>query len=111
MPRVKLKPTEEQRQKVKFLAAVGMRPEDIARYFGVSEKTLLKYYREEIFRGPFEANAKVGRSLLEMATNGRTPVATIHWSKTNGGWSEKRGGDVQPAAVPDFVVALDRKAA
>jgi len=111
MPRKQLKPTEEQRRQVKLLAAVGTPSHDIARYWGVSEKTLSKYYRQELFRGPLEANAKVGQSLYEMATDRKTPVATIYWSKARCGWSEKQGGDVQPATVPDFVVALEKKAA
>jgi AcrR family transcriptional regulator len=111
MPRKKLKPTEEQRRKVKSMAAYGISSRDIARYCGVSEKTLLKYYREEIFRGTLEANAKVVQSLLEMATDGETPVATIYWTKARGGWNENQGEDVQPAAVPDFVAALEKMAA
>jgi len=111
MPRKKLKPTAEQRLRVKSLAAVGIKPKDIARYIEVSEKTLLKYYAKEIFRGPLEANAKVAQSLFDMATDGETPVASIYWSKARGGWCEKQGGNVQPAAAPDFVVALDKKAA
>jgi len=89
MPRKKLKPTEEQRLHVKSMAAFGTPSHDIARYLGVSEKTLLKYYGKEIFRGPLEANAKVGQSLLKMATDGETTAATIYWTKARGGWSEK----------------------
>lgn len=111
MPRKKLTPTEEQRHQVKSMAAVGTPPQDIARYHGVSEKTLRKYYAEEIFRGPVEANAKVGHSLLLMATDRKTPAATIFWSKARSGWSEKPGGHIQLVAVPDFVVALEKKAA
>jgi hypothetical protein len=111
MPRKKLTPTEEQRHQVKSMAAVGTPPQDIARYHHVSEKTLRKYYGEEIFRGPVEANAKVHHTLFQMATDGKTVVATIFWSKTRSGWSEKPGGPIQPVAVPDFVVALEKKAA
>ncbi len=110
MPRAKLNPTDEQRRQVKSLAAYATEPRDIARYFHISEKTLLKYYRDELFRGPLEANAKVGQTLFEMATRGTMPAPTMFWSKTRCGWSEKRGGDSQPAAVPDFVVALEKKA-
>jgi hypothetical protein len=111
MPRAKLTPTPEQRRQVKFLAGVGIQPHDIARYFYVSEKTLLKYYRDEIFRGPLEANARVGKTLFEMSTDGQNPGATIYWSKARCGWHENQRGDVRPAAIPDFVVALEKKAA
>ncbi|MCU1335246.1 MAG: hypothetical protein JWO19_827 [Bryobacterales bacterium] len=89
MPRKKLTPTEEQR----------------------SLKTLLKYYKEEIFRGRLEADAKVGKTMLDMACDGQTPVATIHSSKARFGWHDKSVGDVRPAAIPDFIVALEKKAA
>jgi hypothetical protein len=111
MPRKKLTPTEDQRRHVKFLSAVGTKPHDIACYIGVSEKTLMKYFKKEIFRGPLEANAKVGKTLLEMSTNGQEPAASIYWSKARCGWHENQGGDVGPAATPDFVVALEKKAA
>ena len=111
MPRAKLTPTPEQRGKVKFLAGVGTPPHDIARYFYVSEKTLLKYYRDEIFRGPLEANARVAKALLEMSTDGQNPGASIYWTKARCGWHENQRGDVRPAAIPDFVVALEKKAA
>jgi hypothetical protein len=111
MPRKKLTPTEEQRRHVKFLAAIGTEPDDIARYFHVSLKTLLKYYKEEIFRGPFEANAKVGKTMLDMACDGQTPVATIYWTKARCRWNEHQSEDARPATIPDFIVALEKKAA
>jgi hypothetical protein len=111
MPRKKLTPTEEQRRYVKSLAAVGIPPRDIAQCIGVSEKTLLKYFKKEIFRGPLEANAKVGKTLLDMSTDGQNPAASIYWSKARCGWHENQGRDVGPAAIPDFVVALEKKAA
>jgi hypothetical protein len=77
----------------------------------MSEKTLQKYYKEELFRGPFEADVKVNKTLLEMASDGETPVASIYWSKARGGWNEKQGRGAPPAAIPDFVVAREKKAA
>jgi hypothetical protein len=111
MPRKKLTPTEEQRRLVKTLAAVGTKPHDIACHIGVSEKTLLKYYKDELFRGPLEANAKVGKVLLEMSTDGQNPAASIFWLKARCGWREKQGEQAGPAVIPDFIVALEKKAA
>jgi hypothetical protein len=64
MPRVKLTPTEEQRRTVRSFSAYGVEPDDIAKYIGVSEKTLQKYYGKDIFRARVEANLKVGKALL-----------------------------------------------
>jgi hypothetical protein len=111
MPRARLKPTDEQRNRVKSLSAYGTEPEDIARFLHISEATLLKYYGEELFRGRFEANAKVGQALLQMATSGEMPAATIFYSKPRLGWRESQSADARPAAAPDFVVVLEKKAA
>jgi hypothetical protein len=111
MPRKRLKPTPEQRRYVKSLAAYGMKPLKIARYLGLSEKTFLKYYAKEVFRGPFEANAKVGQTLLEMATDGNHVAATLFAAKALGGSCENRGGDVRPVVLPNLVVMEDKKAA
>jgi hypothetical protein len=111
MPRARLTPTAEQRLRVKSLSAYGAEPKDIARFLHISEKTLLKYYADELFRGEFEANAKVGQTLLEMATNGVLPGATIFWQKARAGWRENQSVDSRPTAAPDFVVVLDKKAA
>jgi len=111
MPRKQLKPTEEQRRQVKLLAAVGTPSHDIARYWGVSEKTLSKYYRQELFRGPLEANAKVGQSLYEMATDRKHQWQPSTGAKPAVVGPKKQGGMSRPATVPDFVVALEKKAA
>ena len=111
MPRKRLNPTPDDRLRVKSLAACGMGHVKIARYYELSEKTFLKYYAKEVFRGPFEANAKVGHTLLEMATDGNHVAATIFLSKALGGCCENRGGDVRPVALPNFVVMEDKKAA
>ncbi len=46
MPRKRLKPTEDERRKVRTLSACGIEPDDIAKYVGVSEKTLQEILRE-----------------------------------------------------------------
>jgi hypothetical protein len=92
------------------MAAVGIEPRDIALYHRVSLDTLRKHYKEELFQGPLEANAQVGKTLLEMSCNGKTPVASIYWTKARGGWSENRNRDDLPVAIPDFVVATEKKA-
>jgi hypothetical protein len=105
MPRAKLKPTEEDRRKVRTLSACGTEPDDIAKYLGISEKTLQKYYGKDIFRARVGANVKVGKTLFEMATFGGWPTATIFWSKTRGGFREHQEAAMPPpAVVPNFVV-------
>jgi hypothetical protein len=111
MPRAKLTPTEEQRKKARAFSAWGIEPADIARYMGNSEKTHQKYFGEDMFRGKVEANAKVGKILLEMAEGGGEPDVTIFWSKTRGGFHDRQVAATAPAALPNFVVSLEKKAA
>lgn len=112
MPRAKLKPTEEDRRKVRTLSACGIEPDDIAKYMDISENALQKYYGKDIFKARVEANVKVGKTLFEMATFGGWPAATIFWSKTRGSFREHQAAATPPLAViPDFVVTSEKKAA
>ena len=105
MPRPKLKPTDEQRKKVKMLAAVGTSHENIARLIGIrSPKTLRKHYREELDRGVVEANAIVAGALFNKASNGDVPAGKF-WMINRGGWHPEpryAPGTNQP---PPFIVA------
>jgi DNA-directed RNA polymerase specialized sigma24 family protein len=47
------------REKVRHLAGIGLRQEDIAKIIGCSPKTLRKRLRDELDRGVAEANATV----------------------------------------------------
>jgi hypothetical protein len=46
-----------------------------------------------------------------MSTDGQNPAASIFWLKARCGWREKHGEEVRPAVIPDFIVALEKKAA
>jgi hypothetical protein len=108
MPRAKLNPTEEQRQLVKSLAAVGTPQEEIAKMIGIrSPKTLRKHFREELDRGSTEANYEVAQTLYQMAISGECPAATIFWMKTRNRFGEKPTSDRMPTAPPPFVVAQE----
>jgi hypothetical protein len=108
MPRPKLNPTEEQRRQVKSLAALGIQHEDIAKFLGIkSPKTLRKHFRPELDRGVIEVNAKVARTLVNMATSGACPAATIFYLKSRAGWREQPAQQSSPSAIPPFVVAQD----
>jgi hypothetical protein len=105
MPRPRFTPTDEQRRLVKSLAAIGTKQCDIAPLVGVrSEKTLRKYFRQQLDRGELEANGKVAQVLFQMATSGKNVAATVFWLKCRGGWTEKYSGPVLPAMQPAFIV-------
>jgi len=55
---------EAVRERVRHLAGVGVRQDDIARIIGCSPKTLRKRLRDELDRGVAEANATTPATCL-----------------------------------------------
>lgn len=87
MARLAHEPTDEDRRKVKALAAVGTRQEDIALVMSMSVDTLARHYRQELDHGRIEAVARVAQSLYQAAVGGDR-TAQIFYLKTQGGWRE-----------------------
>ena len=58
------------RAKVRHLAGVGVRQDDIAKIVGCAPKTLRKRCREDLDRGVAEANAMVSGYLFASAKEG-----------------------------------------
>ena len=73
--------TDAVREKVQYLAGVGVRQDDIARIIGCSPKTLRKRCRDELDRGVAEANATMFGYLFAAAKGGNI-AAIIFWLKT-----------------------------
>ena len=80
--------TDETRTMARTLSGLGVPQDDIATLLGVSKPTLHKHYREELYKGMAEANAKVAQSLFKQATGGNT-AAAIFWMKARANWTEK----------------------
>ena len=78
---------ETVREKVRHLAGVGVRQDDIARIIGCTAKTLRKQCRDDLDRGVAEANAIVSGSLFTAAKGGNV-TAQIFWLKTRAQWRE-----------------------
>src|SRR5712672_1186492 len=87
MPRKPFVVNETVREKVRHLAGVGVRQDDIARIIGCAPKTLRKRCRDDLDRGVAEANAIVSGSLFAAAKGGNV-VAQIFWLKTRARWRE-----------------------
>ena len=75
------------RERVRYLAGVGVRQDDIAKIIGCAPKTLRKRFRDELDRGVAEANATVCGYLFAAAKAGNIP-AIIFWLKTRAQWRE-----------------------
>ena len=85
-------PTEATRQTVQLHTMVGTNQTDIARVLDIDEKTLRKYYRDELDLAKAKANATIGGALFNKAKTGDTS-AMIFWMKTQAGWRESTNID------------------
>ena len=89
------------RERVRYLAGVGVRQDDIAKIIGCAPKTLRKRFRDELDRGVAEANATVCGYLFAAAKAGSIP-AIIFWLKTRAQWREgPTRGDPLPGPTPE----------
>src|SRR5262249_12487134 len=79
---------EAVREKVRHLAGIGVRQDDIAKIIGCAPKTLRKRCREDLDRGVAEANAMVSGCLFASAKGGNV-TAQIFWLKSRAHWHEK----------------------
>ena len=105
-------PTEQQRQLVEQMTAVGIPQESIARVIKIDSKTLRKHFRDELDTAAAKANTKVGGMLFNKAINGDTSAA-IWWSKSRMGWKETSvnqhtDGEGNPLAFQVTLVAADK---
>lgn len=89
--------TDAVRERVRYLAGVGVRQDDIARIVGCAPKTLRKRLRDELDRGIAEANATVAGYLFNQTKAGNT-AAIIFWLKTRARWRERGAAEEPPSA-------------
>jgi hypothetical protein len=90
---------EAVREKVRHLAGIGVRQDDIAKIIGCAPKTLRKRCREDLDCGVAEANALVSGYLFARAKAGNV-TAQIFWLKTRAHWRE-RVVPAHPASASD----------
>ena len=81
-------PTEDQREMVIGLKAVGTTDERIAEILGISADTLTKHFRYEIENGLKSVLGRIANNLFRQALNGDT-TAAIFILKTRAKWSER----------------------
>ena len=106
MPRLNLKPTEEQRKKVRAMAAFGIPHEEIARHIGVrSPKTLRKHFREELDRGLVDANVHVAGALYNKAVGGDVGAMKF-WLANRAAWHSRPASEPSSVQPPPFAVGL-----
>ena len=80
------------RERVRYLAGVGVPQDGIAKIIGCAPRTLRKRFRDDLDRGVAEATATVSGFLFAAAKGGSIP-AIIFWLKTRAHWREKTAPD------------------
>src|SRR5262249_26526468 len=86
------------RERVRYLAGVGVPQDDIAKITGCAPKTLRKRFRDDLDRGVAEANATMCGYLFAAAKGGNI-AAIIFWLKKPH-WRERTAADEHnPAAT------------
>jgi hypothetical protein len=88
---------DEKRDKVRYLAGLGVPQDDIAKIIGCVAKTLRKHFRDELDRGVAEAKATIAGYLFAAAKAGNV-TAQIFYLKTQGHWRE---GTAPNLPIPD----------
>ena len=90
-------PTEKTRAEIVALRSYGVPIKEVAAYIGIDDKTLYKYYKDELENSAIKANATVGKFLYQAASgqalqtgasHGDCVRAAMFWAKTRMGWKE-----------------------
>ena len=89
-------PTPETRRLVESSSGLGLPHESIAVLVGIDDKTLRKYYREELDIGKAKANGQIAKTLYQKALAGDT-TSLIWWTKSQMRWSETVKNEVTGA--------------
>lgn len=102
--RPKFKPSAEQREQVRLMAACGIPEDEMVILFinpqtskPITAKTLRANFREELDRGLLQSNLKVVGSLFKNATTPTkiyphgNPILQIFWAKCRLRWNQDRG--------------------
>jgi hypothetical protein len=87
IPQEAHEPTDEKRKLVESTSGLGLPHEQIAMLVGIDDKTLRKYYRQELDLGKAKANSQIAKTLYQKATAGDT-TSLIWWTKAQMRWSE-----------------------
>lgn len=83
-------PTDKTRAEVSALKSFGHTHNEIATYLGISDDTMVKYYKRELDTACIRANSVVANKLYKKATEQEDLSAMIFWLKTRARWRETK---------------------
>tara|TARA_R110002020_G_scaffold4835_3_gene20868 strand:+ start:2196 stop:2750 length:555 start_codon:yes stop_codon:yes gene_type:complete len=104
----KFNPTDQQRHLVVMMTANGVKHVEQARALGCGERTLQKYFKEELAFGKMKATANVSGALYQNAMDGNVS-AQIFWLKAQGGWREADRLEITGANGKDLLTDTERE--
>ena len=108
MARRKSKLTEEQQTMAKYMAAHGIRHEDIALVLDITLEALERHLGTDLRRALVMAHLKIRNTLLTMANSGNNAPATIYadkvWDRHCAGQNQPEG---QPVLPPQIIIRTD----
>jgi len=102
-------PTDKTRAEIVALRSYGVPIKEVAAYIGIDDKTLYKYYKDELDNSAIKANANVGKFLYQAASGQALTTgasysdcvrAAMFWAKTRMGWKETNVQEVKVADEP-----------
>lgn len=86
-------PTDKSRAQVSALSSFGITQVKVAAYIGISEPTLVKYYRRELDISLTDKIVQVANALFNNAVENNNVSAQIFFLKTRAGWREVERDD------------------
>jgi hypothetical protein len=104
----KFKPTDQQRHLVVMMSANGVKQIDQARALNIADKTLTKYFQEELSFGKMKATAHVSGALYKNALEGNVQ-AQIFWLKAQAGWREADRLEITGANGKELLTDTERE--
>ena len=104
----KFEPTDQQRHLVVMMSANGVKQSEQARALNCGEKTLAKYFKEELAFGKMKATAHVSGALYKNALEGNVQ-AQIFWVKAQAGWREADRLEITGANGKELLTDTERE--
>lgn len=106
----KHEPTSETKAIVKALTAFGRTQDDIAKYLGISDETLAKYYRYEMDSAKTGAVFEVGKRLMDKIEEGDFNAIKFYLC-TQGRWTiaKEKEDDTQATVIEMLLQQLAQK--
>ena len=104
----KFEPTDQQRHLVVMMSANGVKQSEQARALNCGEKTLAKYFKEELAFGKMKATAHVSGAVYKNALEGNVQ-AQIFWLKAQAGWREADRLEITGANGKELLTDTERE--